>query len=142
MPRFPQYSVVAFAQAARSAVRGGTVNRDDLLPLMDKLRELSESLDPEDARYMLGAIAGITMTIAARMSAREEAKSDTPVLASEDQLLTVDEAAAMLGVKRRWLYDHAATLPFTHRLSRKSIRFSRRGIERWLSRRRAASSAA
>src|SRR5436309_582188 len=51
---------------------------------------------------------------------------------SEADLLTVDEAAALLRVSARWLYRHAPTLPFTRKLSRKSLRFSRTGITKWL----------
>jgi excisionase family DNA binding protein len=49
-----------------------------------------------------------------------------------DRLLTVDEAAEQLTVSRKWLYRHAKTLPFTKRLSAKTIRFSERGLRSWL----------
>jgi excisionase family DNA binding protein len=49
-----------------------------------------------------------------------------------DDLLTVDEAAEVLRVSPRWLYRHARHLPFTRKLSRKVLRFSRSGINRWL----------
>ncbi|PYJ66216.1 MAG: hypothetical protein DME76_17365 [Verrucomicrobia bacterium] len=49
-----------------------------------------------------------------------------------DTLLTVDEAAALLHVDPRWLYRHAAKLPFTRRISRKNLRFSEAGLRRWL----------
>ena len=55
---------------------------------------------------------------------------------SPDELLTVDQAAAVLNVSPRWLYRHAKTLPFAHKLSRKVLRFSRSGITRWLASRR------
>jgi predicted DNA-binding transcriptional regulator AlpA len=49
-----------------------------------------------------------------------------------DRLLTAEEAAAMLGVTVRWLYRHAAKLPFTRRISRKNLRFSERGLRNWI----------
>jgi excisionase family DNA binding protein len=52
-------------------------------------------------------------------------------------MLDVDEAATLLGVSRRWLYRHGKTLPFTRPISRKVVRFSRAGIQRWLATRRA-----
>ena len=55
---------------------------------------------------------------------------------SEDDLLTIDEAAARLRVSPRWLYRHAKTLPFSRKLSRKVLRFSRVGLARWLATRR------
>jgi predicted DNA-binding transcriptional regulator AlpA len=48
-----------------------------------------------------------------------------------DTLLKVDEAAARLGVSRRWMYAHADTLPFAKRLTGGTLRFSSRGLERW-----------
>ena len=55
---------------------------------------------------------------------------------SEEDLLTIDEAAARLRVSPRWLYRHAKTLPFSRKLSRKVLRFSRVGMARWLATRR------
>jgi hypothetical protein len=55
---------------------------------------------------------------------------------SESDLLTIDEAAARLRVSPRWLYRHAKTLPFSRKLSRKVLRFSRVGMARWLATRR------
>jgi len=55
---------------------------------------------------------------------------------SQDDLLTIDEAAKMLCLSPRWLYRHAKTLPFTRKLSRKVLRFSRSGITRWLTTKR------
>ena len=49
-----------------------------------------------------------------------------------DRLLTPQKAAAILGVHVRWLYRHAAKLPFTRRMSRKNLRFSEVGLHRWL----------
>ena len=50
-----------------------------------------------------------------------------------DKLLTPEEAAEILGQKVRWLYRHAAILPFTRRISRKNLRFSEAGLRRWIS---------
>jgi excisionase family DNA binding protein len=49
----------------------------------------------------------------------------------EDQLLTVSEAAARLGVSTDYLYHHPE-LPFTRRMGRKLL-FSARGIEKHIS---------
>jgi predicted DNA-binding transcriptional regulator AlpA len=54
----------------------------------------------------------------------------------EDDLLTVDEAAARLRVSPRWLYRHAKDMPFARKLSPKVLRFSRSGITRWLASKR------
>jgi len=47
-------------------------------------------------------------------------------------LLTPEQAAALIGVNRRWLYRRAAKLPFTRRISRKNLRFSEPGLRRWM----------
>lgn len=53
-----------------------------------------------------------------------------------DRLLTPQEAADRLNVNRTWMYRHADTLPFTRRLGTKTLRFSERGLERWMESRR------
>jgi len=71
------------------------------------------------------------------LAALRIAVSDAPAQrTSSTDLLTVSEAAALLKVTARWLYRHAGKLPFTRRLSRKVLRFSRTGLERWIAARR------
>jgi predicted DNA-binding transcriptional regulator AlpA len=50
--------------------------------------------------------------------------------------MTIDEAAAMLRVSRRWVYRNARRLPFARKLSPKTLRFSRVGAARWLATKR------
>lgn len=54
----------------------------------------------------------------------------------DDRLLAPEEVASRLGVTVTWLYRHAARLPFTRRLSRKALRFSERGLDRWQAQKR------
>lgn len=61
----------------------------------------------------------------------QKAEAPTP-----DRLLTVDEAAERLSVDRRWVYRRVEELPFTRRLSTGTLRFSEKGIERWVKSRR------
>src|SRR5437879_10181756 len=58
----------------------------------------------------------------------------TPEPEQSDRLLTVREAAKRLGVSKRYVYGHADEYPFTRRLGPKTLRFSERGLERWLAR--------
>lgn len=67
-----------------------------------------------------------------------EAIGATPAPAATDRMLTAQEAAPLLGVTPRWLYDHARQLPFARRLSRKCLRFSEAGLLRHRERQRAA----
>lgn len=74
--------------------------------------------------------------IAARIIAAMTAMKDsTPAGSEPDRLLTLDDAARQLGVKTTWLQRHARSLPFARRLGHRTLRFSARGIERWLARR-------
>ena len=51
-----------------------------------------------------------------------------------DQLLTIDKAAELLSVAKRWLYDNHHRLPFTRHVGRQ-LRFSMRGLQRYIRRR-------
>lgn len=57
----------------------------------------------------------------------------TAAPAAEDRLLTVPEAAARCAVSVRYVYRHAATLPFVVRVGRK-VRCSEVKLARWLER--------
>ena len=51
-----------------------------------------------------------------------------------DHLLTVSETATRLGVSRRYVYAHVKQYPFVRRLGPKTLRFSERGLEKWMAR--------
>ncbi len=56
--------------------------------------------------------------------------------AKSDRMLTAAEVAERLNVPRRFVYDHADKWPFTIRLDEGTLRFSERGLDRWLEHRR------
>jgi excisionase family DNA binding protein len=58
----------------------------------------------------------------------------TPEPEQSDRLLTVREAAQRLGVSTRYIYGHVDRYPFARRLGPKTLRFSERGLEKWLAR--------
>ena len=58
--------------------------------------------------------------------------SGLQTITGSDNLLTTEQAAQLIGVKRRWLYRHSAKLPFTRRIGRKNLRFSEAGLRRWI----------
>lgn len=60
---------------------------------------------------------------------REELNSHPPP--EKDRLLTPEEAAEILGASVRWVYRNAPKWTFTHRLSRKCLRFSETGLRRY-----------
>jgi predicted DNA-binding transcriptional regulator AlpA len=91
---------------------------------VEQVPPLLATIASEQAR--LAAVQG---ALAARLAARE------PATAREsDQLVTVDEAAAMLKLSRGWLYKNAAKLPFARRVGSRALRFSTIGIRRYLAR--------
>lgn len=49
-----------------------------------------------------------------------------------DRLLNVEAVADVLDVDARYVYDHADDWPFTRRISQRKLRFSERGLYRWL----------
>jgi predicted DNA-binding transcriptional regulator AlpA len=49
----------------------------------------------------------------------------------DDRLLSIDEAASILGKTKDWLYRHSDTLPFTVREGR-LLRFSSNGIQKYI----------
>jgi hypothetical protein len=49
-----------------------------------------------------------------------------------DRLLTPDEAAEMLKTSTAWLRKNGHRLPFRRKLSRKAVRYSERGLRKWL----------
>ena len=54
-----------------------------------------------------------------------------------DRLLDVDEAGAILGMSRTWLYKNAHRLPFARRFGARTLKFSSNGIRRYVASRRA-----
>jgi excisionase family DNA binding protein len=91
-------------------------------------------IPPEAVPGLLAQAAAVQAALAVRLVVPSRPAPVTP--AETDRLLTPAEAATMLGVAVPWLYRHANRLPFTRRLSRRTLRFSEAGVKRWLSTRR------
>lgn len=87
---------------------------------------------------MLAQLAALQTALAARLITGYSPGHEGPPATPQDQedLLTPGEAAALLTVSVDWMYRHAAGLPFTRRLSRKALRFSRAGLLKWRAGRR------
>ena len=93
---------------------------------------LIEELGLDDAAEALFNLAALQLAIALhiRHGGRSPSVNRTPT--AEDKLLLPEQAAARMGVSRRWLYRHAKRLPFTRRLGRKQLRFSEAGLTEYL----------
>jgi hypothetical protein len=84
---------------------------------------------------VLAQLAALQSALIARMLLQRNENETANGDKGEDELLTVEQAAELLTVKPDWLYRRATHLPFTRRLSRKGLRFSRRGLISWRDRR-------
>ena len=89
----------------------------------------SQTVD-ESRMVVTLTIAELRVIVAAEI--RNYLGADQAHRTEPDRLLTANETASILDVKTRWLYRHAANLPFTRRISRKNLRFSEAGLRRWL----------
>jgi predicted DNA-binding transcriptional regulator AlpA len=49
-----------------------------------------------------------------------------------DRLLKAEEVADLLGTEVDWIYRKASDLPFTRRLSPGQLRFSKKGLEKYI----------
>ena len=63
---------------------------------------------------------------------RDEIKAATTSQQEADRLLSAEEAATLMSVSEDWLYRNAKTLPFARKVGKKLLRFSQRGIIKWL----------
>ena len=79
---------------------------------------------------LLCQLRALQTALAARLVASASPREPAEP-AEADRLLTVEEAAPILGVTPRWLYGHQR-LPFVRKLSRKALRVSEAGLRRWL----------
>lgn len=97
------------------------------LPAPDAIAALTSAELPA----VLAHLAALQSAVAARLAAGLHG-DDVP-----DRLLTAKQAAPMLGMSEDWLYRNAGRLPFTRRTGRRTLRFSERGLKRYLADREA-----
>jgi hypothetical protein len=74
-------------------------------------------------------VAGILAALSTR-AAQTECIGSEP--AGGDELLDASQTALRLAVSRDWVYRHGKALPFAVRVGHRHLRFSSRGLERWL----------
>ncbi len=81
---------------------------------------------------LLCQLSALQSALTARLVETKEAAQNHDSNDPTDQLLTPTQAAAMMGVTKGWIYRHAHRFPFTKRLGRKTLRFSKQGLKRWI----------
>ena len=103
---------------------------------MRKLAELKEEigeLAPEQIPAVLGELE--ELKAAAWVQLLTPNGRNPSGIQPPDELVNAREAARRLGLSLDYVYRHAQQLPFTVRVGRQ-LRFSSRGIERYIERRR------
>lgn len=75
---------------------------------------------------LLTQLSSLQTAIASRLIVNDEEAAD-----DADQMLTVEEAAARLGVSADWVYRRSKSLPFIVRFGR-NVRCSARELDRFL----------
>lgn len=91
----------------------------------DQVPELLGELETLRARLELRLLTAVNGVVAATAD-REPENHDG------DRLLSAREVAERLGMDRRAVYRRADKWPFTRRLGPNTVRFSERGLDRWL----------
>jgi excisionase family DNA binding protein len=121
--------------ARLTAMLPAEVSRPSIASEVAGLLEKAQTLPIEVVPALLGEVEHLRAALWSRLHA-----PSNPVPAADeradDDLLAPPEAAQLLGVTVRWLYAHQRELSFTRRLSRKTLRFSRRELHRWLGKRK------
>ena len=91
---------------------------------------------PDALPALIGEVEALKALLWARLQTGQSAANPAPAPSAKhpaDELLTAKEAAARLGVSRRWIYRKAKAnaLPFARRLATGTLRFSARGLDHW-----------
>ena len=115
-------------------VRNTTVSNPQLATLLAD-PTTTEGIALDAIPPLLCQLSALQTALATRLLQGGPSDDESPT-AEQDRLLTVDEAAAILGVTPKWLYRHKR-LPFVRPLSRKALRVSEAGLRRWLAAKKA-----
>lgn len=81
---------------------------------------------------LMAQCAALQSALAARLARVPANGPDRNEPPEHNRLLTVSEASAKLGIPKDCLYRRASQLPFTVRLGPRQLRFSSRGIDRYI----------
>lgn len=102
------------------------MRRQEPLPdVLAHLSDLVQHVTDDGVPSLLGAVEHVRAQLWVRLLIRRETDAT-------EELLGVAEAAALLRTTTDWLYRHANQLPFTVRLGPRQLRFSKRGIDRYI----------
>jgi len=99
--------------------------------LSEALRALIAELAAVQARAAARLLVDAPSAAPGCLPDRRPADAE-PHGAGVDEYLTTAEAAALLKVSPKWIYRRSSRLPFVRKLSRRELRCSRRGLERYM----------
>ena len=110
------------------------MNDADFIRWRTSLAELETAatdVSADDVPELAGRLEALKLRLVLRV--QTSAAAPARGKCDEDRLLDVDQAAALLGVKKSWIYDHSPELspiPLPGRL----LRFSEAKVRRWMRR--------
>lgn len=96
-----------------------------------ELETTATDVSPSDVPELAGRLEALKVRLVLRLQTPAAASAATR--GDEDRLLDPQQAAALLGVKVSWIYDHSAELSPV-RLPGRLLRFSESKLRRWLRR--------
>jgi predicted DNA-binding transcriptional regulator AlpA len=126
--RLDEPVVLAFA-TSREAVH---VAGADLIALVRDPSRVQD-VDPNTIPGLLAELRRLEVALLVRAVAEAKVPAQGMVPFDEgDRLLTVREASRLLGLSPDYLYRHARQLPFAVRPSPGTLRFSAKGVQRFI----------
>ena len=108
-------------------------NHLQIIPSLDEIiRDSSsvESLSRQAVWDLLVKVNSLQSILLGRLACLSQSVSKSSI--QNDRLLDVNETAKKLSVSTDWLYRNSNKLPFTRRLGPRKLRFSDRGIEKYI----------
>lgn len=98
---------------------------------LTSLEAAGTDVSPDDVPELAGRLEALKVRLVLRL----QASASAPVAGTEqdDRLLDAQQAAALLGVKKSWIFDHSADLS-PIRLPGRLLRFSESRLRRWMRR--------
>jgi len=105
-----------------------TVVREEEREGLSEIRAALDGLTWEQAFRLRGILEVLLDLITSKLKRDILDEESTKQTDFSDELLTAKQAAELLNVTPHWMYHHADGLPFTKRLSRKALRFSKKGL--------------
>jgi predicted DNA-binding transcriptional regulator AlpA len=98
---------------------------------LTELETTAIDVSPDDVPELAGRLEALKVRLVLRV--QMPAAAPMAEKGSEDRLLDPQQAAALLGVKVSWIYDHSAEFSPV-RLPGRLLRFSETKLRRWMRR--------